>query len=160
MQFSIANYCLGIIAKCNYKYFRNSNFTSIKRDKELLISVLLAAVVDIIVNLILVPKLAAVGTAISVIFAEITVLFVQLLMLRKYIPIFIWGVTVYSYWFGYLCCNSYKFRFVSTRYNFFYSCILFNSKFCIFIVYFTLLLIFKEKFTIYIYETIQHKIFK
>ena len=132
----------------------------LKRDKELLISVSLAAVVDIIVNLILVPKLAAVGTAISVIFAEITVLFVQLLMLRKYISILFGELQFIRIGLAIsiaivISLGLYQLDITSSILVYFLI-----VSFVFFIVYFTLLLIFREKFTIYVYETIQHKIFK
>ena len=132
----------------------------LKRDKELLISVLLAAVVDIIVNLILVPKLAAVGTAISVIFAEITVLVTQLLMLRRYIPILFNELQFIRIGLAIsvaivISLGLYQLDMTSSIIASFLI-----VSFVFFTVYFTLLLIFKEKFMIYVYETIQYRILK
>ena len=130
----------------------------LKRDKELLISVLLAAVVDIIVNLILVPKLAAIGTAISVIFAEITVLITQLIILRKYIPILFSELQLIRIGLAIsaaimISLGLYQIDITSSIIVSFLI-----ISFVYFMVYFTLL--FKEKFMIYIYETIHHKTFK
>ena len=132
----------------------------LKRDKELLISVLLAAVVDIIVNLILVPKLAAIGTAISVIFAEITVLITQLIILRKYIPILFSELQLIRIGLAIsaaimISLGLYQIDITSSIIVSFLI-----ISFVYFMVYFTLLLIFKEKFMIYVYETIHHKTFK
>jgi len=68
----------------------------LKKDKQLLFSVLCAATVDVIANFLLVPKLAAVGTALSVIAAELSVLIVQMIILRQYIKILFSGLQLHK----------------------------------------------------------------
>ncbi|WGE89333.1 flippase [Actinobacillus arthritidis] len=132
----------------------------LKKDKESLISVLLATIVDIIANLVLVPHLASVGTAISVILAELTVLIVQLLILRRYI--FILFNELQFFRIGLAIGSSIILSFSIYQWNItdsvmitflILSCIFFTTYFC-------LLLILKENFMMYVYHTIQHKIFK
>lgn len=53
------------------------------REKTVLLSVIVGAVVDLIVNVILIPKYAAVGSAVATLMAEAAVLVVQYVALRK-----------------------------------------------------------------------------
>lgn len=66
-----------------------SNLTGIQymlplgMEKHVMISVALGAVVDLIINLILIPPLGALGSAFATAMAELTVLIYQLIILRK-----------------------------------------------------------------------------
>lgn len=58
-----------------------------KLDKIYVISAFLGAFVNIIINLVLIPKLEAIGAAIGTLFAEMIVCIYQAFMIRKYIHI-------------------------------------------------------------------------
>ncbi len=58
-----------------------------EKDKIYIISVILGAVVNFIINMILIPKFQAIGASIGTIFAELTVMLVQTIVVRKEIEI-------------------------------------------------------------------------
>ena len=58
-----------------------------KRQKEFTISVVIGAVLNVIANFILIPKLASIGAAISTVIAEVSVAAIQLFILRKELSI-------------------------------------------------------------------------
>ena len=58
-----------------------------ERDKEYIISAFLGAIVNFILNIILIPKYAAVGACIGTIFAELSVVLYQTFVVRKELPI-------------------------------------------------------------------------
>ena len=58
-----------------------------KKDKEYTLSVCLGALVNVLMNLLLIPTLKAAGAAIGTIFAELTVCVVQSLFCKKKLPI-------------------------------------------------------------------------
>ena len=60
----------------------------IGREKQVAISVAIGAVVDLIINLILIPPMGAAGAAIGTLVAEAVVLIVQVIMLRDIPPVF------------------------------------------------------------------------
>lgn len=66
---------------------RSQYLMPLSKDKEFIISLFAGAIANLIINLILIWKLAAVGTVIGTIFAEFTVFFVQLYLVRKKINI-------------------------------------------------------------------------
>ena len=129
----------------------------LKKDKQLLFSVLCAATVDVIANFLLVPKLAAVGTALSVIAAELSVLIVQMIILRQYIKILFSGLQLHKMIIALLiaiACALFVREIIvntSTLIIFLYSSSVF------FLAYFIILLLLKEKFIIYVYHTIYTK---
>lgn len=59
----------------------------LKRDSALLISVLIAAITDIVLNLFFIPKFGATGAAISTTIAEFSVLLAQCYFVRSYLKI-------------------------------------------------------------------------
>lgn len=132
----------------------------LKRDKELLISVLLAAIINITANLILVPKFAAVGTAISVILAEVMVLVVQIILLRNYLFVLfkdlqVWRISISIISAMVLALAVYE---MDIGLSMLFQFIIIGAVF--FIIYFVLLLLLKENFIVYVWHTIQHKMFK
>lgn len=58
-----------------------------KMDKSYVISASAGAIVNIIINLIMIPKMGSVGAAIGTFFAEFAVCFCQVYAVRKYLPI-------------------------------------------------------------------------
>lgn len=62
-----------------------------KYDNIYIISAFLGAFVNVVFNLILIPQYEAVGAAIGTIFAEISVCFYQLFMIRKRLPLLKYG---------------------------------------------------------------------
>ena len=77
-----------------------------KQDKIYIISVFLGAIVNVVINLLLIPRLQAYGAAIGTLFAEMTVCIYQTFMVRKEIkvlkfflqslPFIIFGVIMYG----------------------------------------------------------------
>ena len=129
----------------------------LKKDKQLLFSVLCAATVDVIANFLLVPKLAAVGTALSVIAAELSVLIVQMIILRQYIKILFSGLQLHKMVIALLiaiaCALFVREIIVNTSTLIIFLC----SSSVFFLAYFIILLLLKEKFIIYAYHTIYTK---
>jgi len=129
----------------------------LKKDKQLLFSVLCAATVDVIANFLLVPKLAAVGTALSVITAELSVLIVQIIILRQYIKILFSGLQLHKIIIALLiaiaCALFVREIVVNTSTLIIFLC----SSSVFFVAYFIILLLLKEKFIMYVYHTIYTK---
>ena len=129
----------------------------LKKDKQLLFSVLCAATVDVIANFLLVPKLAAVGTALSVIAAELSVLIVQMIILRQYIKILFSGLQLHKIIIALLiaiaCALFVREIVVNTSTLIIFLC----SSSVFFLAYFIILLLLKEKFIMYVYHTIYTK---
>lgn len=129
----------------------------LKKDKQLLFSVLCAATVDVIANFLLVPKLAAVGTALSVIAAELSVLIVQMIILRQYIKVLFSGLQLHKIIIALLiaiaCALFVKDVIVNTSTLIIFLC----SSSVFFLAYFIILLLLKEKFIMYVYHTIYTK---
>lgn len=129
----------------------------LKQDKQLLFSVLCAATVDVIANFLLVPKLAAVGTALSVIAAELSVLIVQIIILRQYIKILFSGLQLHKIIIALLiaiaCALFVREIVVNTSTLIIFLC----SSSVFFLAYFIILLLLKEKFIMYVYHTIYTK---
>lgn len=129
----------------------------LKKDKQLLFSVLCAATVDVIANVILVPKLAAVGTALSVIAAELSVLFVQVIILRQYIKILFAGLQLYKIIIALLVAIASALFVKDVVGNTSTLIIFLCSSSVFFLAYFIILLLLKEKFIMYVYHTIYIK---
>mgnify|MGYP002751451780 FL=1 len=129
----------------------------LKQDKQLLFSVLCAATVDVIANFLLVPKLAAVGTALSVIAAELSVLIVQIIILRQYIKILFSELQLHKIIIALLiaiaCALFVREIVVNTSTLIIFLC----SSSVFFLAYFIILLLLKEKFIMYVYHTIYTK---
>lgn len=129
----------------------------LKKDKQLLFSVLCAATVDVIANFLLVPKLAAVGTALSVIAAELSVLIVQIIILRQYIKILFSGLQLHKIIIALLiaiaCALFVREIVVNTSTLIIFLC----SSSVFLLAYFIILLLLKEKFIMYVYHTIYTK---
>lgn len=58
-----------------------------EKDKIYIVSVILGAIVNFVINIILIPKFQAIGSAIATIFAEFTVMLVQTIAVRKELEI-------------------------------------------------------------------------
>lgn len=81
-----------------------------QKDRVLIISVITGAIVNMIINIILIPKLYSIGAAIGTLCAEAAVCFVQCLYVRKELPIkeyilntlpfVISGITMYAFIFN------------------------------------------------------------
>lgn len=83
-----------------YQYLVPTN-----RNREFLISVSVAAIVNLTLNFVLIPQYGAIGSAIGMIVAEFMVLFVQIVITRKEIPffryiIFEWKIIISSVFMG------------------------------------------------------------
>lgn len=59
----------------------------LKQDSAMFWSALAAAILDFVLNLFLIPMLGATGTAISTVFAETTILILQIMWLRKFVKL-------------------------------------------------------------------------
>lgn len=58
-----------------------------QRDREYTTSLIAGAVVNVVLNLVLIPQLASLGTAIATVAAEVTILVVQASMVRRELPL-------------------------------------------------------------------------
>ena len=58
-----------------------------ERDKEYINSVIMGAIVNLISNLLLIPKFNSIGASIGTVLAEFTVMFIQTISIKKYLPI-------------------------------------------------------------------------
>lgn len=76
-----------------------------KKDKLYIISIFCGAIVNMVVNLILISKLASIGAAIGTLCAEATVCIVQSIGIRKELPI--WQYFVTSIWCIAVGCGMY-----------------------------------------------------
>ena len=61
------------------------------KDKELVLTTLLGAIVDIVLNILLIPSLNHIGTALAILFTEIVVSISQIMITRKYISKDLWS---------------------------------------------------------------------
>lgn len=111
-----------------------------------LISTIIGAVVDLIINTLLIPKIASSGAAIGTLVAELCVTAYQLVIVRKYIPNLFQDVSLGKILLanGLAILASFKITSLNMG-NFF---ILVISALIYFGVYFVVLLFFKEKLTI------------
>ncbi|WP_416327267.1 flippase [[Eubacterium] hominis] len=67
---------------------RSEYLIPLEKDKEFIISVFLGALVNLIVNIFLIPKFQSIGACIGTLIAEFFVMFFQIMIVRKSIPIF------------------------------------------------------------------------
>ena len=59
-------------------------------DKTYIISTFVGAIVNLIINFLLIPKYDSVGAAIGTVFAEFSVFLIQFIMVRKELPHFLY----------------------------------------------------------------------
>lgn len=142
-----------------------SNLTGIqmliplKKEKYLCYSVVIAAVINFSLNLVLIPYYGSVGTAISVVIAEASILFYQIYILRGYAKVLfgdinyfklivsLSGAVTVSLWLNnYLAYNTIIVFLISAS--------------VFFIYYFLLLLLLKEQFLFTIFNQVKTKLIK
>lgn len=142
-----------------------SNLTGIqmliplKKEKNLCYSVLIAALVNLILNFCLIPYYGAVGAAISVLAAEICILLYQLFILKDYISILFGNIKFLKLFLSLLIAV--LFSISIKNYLFYNEVVIFlicSSIF--FICYFIFLFLFKEPFIIFIFNQIKFKFIK
>ena len=63
-----------------------------QRDREYTLSLIAGAAVNVILNLVLIPLFAALGTAIATVAAEVTILVVQVFEVRRELPLFTYAI--------------------------------------------------------------------
>lgn len=142
-----------------------SNLTGIqmliplRKEKYLCYSVVIAALISISINFALMPKLGAVGTAISVVVAELSILSFQVFVLRKYFKILFGDLNIIKVTIALLIASALSFclHFLPNLDDFL-SFIIRASAF--FICYLMVLLIMKESFTTSTLKTISAKLFR
>lgn len=66
---------------------RSQYLIPLNRDKEFIISIVLGAIINVVLNILLIPLIGARGAAIATFFAEFIVMFIQLLYVWKELPI-------------------------------------------------------------------------
>lgn len=113
------------------------------KEKELLKSVVAGAIVDLIINLLLISKLASIGAAIGTVVAEFTVLIFQAYYLKEYIVELFKGISYMPIIMGVILssiCSSVVYFFDLNVFL-----ILVASAFIFFGVYAIILLLFKEE---------------
>lgn len=117
----------------------------LKRDGALLVSVLLGAIVDILLNLFLIPKLGATGAAISTTIAEFVVLIVQCVFVRNYLKV-LFGAIQYTKIILALIISTGLTNWLLNSDNYSVIFMLILAAMIFFGFYFILLMITKEKF--------------
>ena len=124
----------------------NQMLVPLGREKAVMLSVICGAVLDFVLNLLVIPRMGAAGAALSTLLAEFTVLVVQLFFLKDYLGKVIRGVKMLPIFLSaavatgaevlilhYLTVSSVFLRLVIGAVSFFG-------------IYFILLLLQKEKF--------------
>lgn len=142
-----------------------SNLTGIqmliplKKEQYLCYSVVIAAFISISINSILMPGLGAVGTAISVVVAEVSILLFQVVVLRKYFKILFGDLNVSKIVLALLTASfiSFILKFLPD-FNLLLLFVIRASSF--FICYLTVLLLMKEEFTTSTLKTLSAKLFR
>jgi len=142
-----------------------SNLTGIqmliplRQEKFLCYSVIWAAVINMALNIVLIPRYGAVGTAISVAVAEISILLIQVFVLRMYGKILFGKVS-----FGKIISSlvlATALALCITRYFKYNEIIVFLiSASVFFITYFLMLLLMKETFVFTTWRQIKNKLIK
>ena len=117
----------------------------LKRDGALLISVLIAAVVDILLNLFFIPTLGATGAAISTTAAELVVLIVQCYFVRNYLKILFSKIQYVKIILA-IITSSLISKIFDEYFDFSLLVTLVISGVIFFLIYFLILFLLKEKF--------------
>lgn len=140
-----------------------SNLTGIqiliplKKERQLCYSVVLAAIVNMAMNFALIPTYGAVGAAISVVAAELTILVFQLVVLKKYASILFGNISYVKLFVSLLLAILFS---ELTRFSLGLDGILsfIVSATCFFCCYLFSLIILKESFVISIIVSIKNKL--
>ncbi len=126
------------------------------KERYVLYSTIVGALIDLVLNALLIPELKSTGAAIGTLVAEISVFIVQLILINKDIramfkTFHLWKMIVAA--FISLCC-SYWLKTTSLHVFF----ILATSAIIFFLVYVLLLILFKEKFILELKDNIIDKL--
>lgn len=131
----------------------------LKKEQALFISVMIAALTDTILNIFFIPIFSASGAAISVVFAEFSVLIIQLYIARKYISILFSGIHYWKIFLSLLLSSIVaKLLYVMLPYDMIFNMIIVSISFGV--IYFCLLIVLKEKFIHDSFLTIKEKLLK
>ena len=126
------------------------------KEKEVCISVIVGAVVDLIINAICIPRMASAGAALGTVIAEFTVLVVQCVMLKGQIRMLTgkiqWLKIVIAVSVAAVLCTGIKYLQIGTFLTLCFSGVIFA------VVYGSLLLVMKENFVWNIVEEVWKKI--
>ena len=126
------------------------------KEKIVLCSEIAGAVVDFLLNLILIPSLGIEGAAIGTLVAEIAVLAVQCIYLRKYLVTIFSNISIFRYFFalmnGYLLAR----WVLDANMNDFAALAVSSTIF--FIIYIFILIVMKEPFVLETIEQLKNKI--
>ncbi|MCI7352785.1 MAG: flippase [Holdemanella porci] len=142
-----------------------SNLTGIqmliplKKEKYLCYSVVIAAVINLALNFVLIPHYGSVGTAISVVIAEASILLYQIYVLRQYSAVLFEHISYFKLTIsliGAIITSMYLNYYLT--YNEIVVFLISASVF--FICYFLLLLLLKEQFIFTIFNQIKTKLIK
>ena len=142
-----------------------SNLTGIqmliplKKEKYLCYSVMIAAVINMVLNLILIPEYGAIGAAVSVMAAEASILIYQIYILRAYSQVLFGGVSYMRIIMALVLAISVSMWLnVSLNYN--ETIVFLVSASLFFICYLGVLLLSKEPFIFTILNQIRSKLTK
>ena len=142
-----------------------SNLTGIqmliplKKEKYLCYSVMIAAVINMVLNLILIPEYGAIGAAVSVMVAEASILIYQIYILRAYSQVLFGGVSYMRIIMALVLAISVSMWLnVSLNYN--ETIVFLVSASLFFICYLGVLLLSKEPFIFTILNQIRSKLTK
>lgn len=136
----------------------NQILLSLKKEGKLLISVVLAAIVSVVLNIMLIPKFGATGAAISTTIAELLVLIIQCVFLKNYLKV-LFGNIQYIKIITALIISACFTKWLLSEVNYSEFLVLALSALVFFILYLALLLLTKEKFLFEnIFMPIKHKV--
>ena len=125
-----------------------SNITGIQmlvamgREKLVVLSTSIGAVIDFVLNIILIPYWGVAATAFSTLAAEFAILVVQIIILREYIPVLLKGVKILKLLTIGLVLAAVAYAFTFVNLSNFLILLCAGSAFAV--IYFIILLLFKE----------------
>lgn len=131
---------------------------ALNKENVVLISTIIGAVVDLIINTLLIPKMASSGAAIGTLVAEFFVTFYQYVIVRKYVPRLFENITLWKILLANGLAVFASFKIISLPFGNFF--ILVISALLYFSVYLIVLLFTKEKLTLDIFKQISNRFYK
>lgn len=142
-----------------------SNLTGIqmliplKKEKYLCYSVVIAAVINMLLNLLLIPQYGAVGVAISVMVAEASILIYQVCILRVYSQVLFGNISYIRIMIA-LTLSVCVSMWLNVYLNYHETIVFLISAILFFISYFSILLLVKEPFVFTVLNQIKSKLIK
>lgn len=128
------------------------------KEKNVLLSEIIGASVNIVINIVLIPKIASSGTAIGTLCAEIVVFIVQVIALRHIVGPAFRDVSYYKLGIGIILASLAAFWVPQLNLSNFLTLLI--SSICFFITYVLLLLVLRESLLTEIFRQLRTYVFK